>query len=76
MESHTLTGAAAIKSEHEPGPCLAATMVHGENTKRPAKADKASVFGSLEPEPRPPHQRSVTEHPKTQISPRSFLLLT
>ena len=63
-EGDAAAGAAAVEAEHEAGLFRRSAMVEGIDAQRAVLADqpRGDLFDVLET--RPPHQRTVAEHPE------------
>ena len=64
------TGAATVEAEHEAGLFRGAAMNVRIHTQRPVQPDEPCRDAFKVGETRPPHERSVTKHPKIFIGER------
>jgi len=64
------TGAAAVEAEHKAGLFRGAAVNVGIHTQRPVQPDEPCRNAFKVRETRPPHERSVTKHPKIFIGGR------
>jgi hypothetical protein len=66
-ECDTVATPAAIKAQHETGALRRPAMDVGENTQRAVIAIELRVASLHESKARPPHERTVSEHPEIVV---------